>query len=87
MSHAGMSACLASGALGSTRAALSICFMQEVDVVHAEHARVCCRQLDCKVEEIHTTLRKHLAKEEGQLLPLLLEHFTHAEQVWLSFRS
>ena len=41
----------------------------------------CCRQLDCKVEEIHTTLRKHLAKEEEQLLPLLLEHFTHAEQV------
>ncbi|KAK9834239.1 hypothetical protein WJX84_003552, partial [Apatococcus fuscideae] len=41
------------------------------------------RQLDCKVEEIHTTLRKHLAKEEGQLLPLLLEHFTHAEQAEL----
>ena len=40
----------------------------------------------CKVEEIHTTLRKHLAKEEEQLFPLLLQHFTHAEQVsvcWL----
>jgi zinc finger-like protein len=37
----------------------------------------------CKVEEIHTTLRKHLAKEEEQLLPLLLCHFTHAQQVSL----
>ena len=27
------------------------------------------------------TLRKHLAKEEDQLLPLLLKHFTFAEQV------
>ena len=33
------------------------------------------------MEEIHTTLRKHLAKEEEQLFPLLLEHFTYAEQV------
>ena len=33
------------------------------------------------MEEIHTTLRKHLAKEEEQLFPLLLQHFTHAEQV------
>lgn len=33
------------------------------------------RQLACKVEEIHITLRKHLAKEEEQLLPLLLRHF------------
>ena len=39
------------------------------------------RQLVFKVEEIHTTLRKHLAKEEEQLFPLLLEHFTYAEQV------
>jgi hypothetical protein len=37
----------------------------------------------CKVEEIHTTLRKHLAKEEAQLLPLLLAHFSHAEQAEL----
>ena len=28
------------------------------------------------MEEIHTTLRKHLAKEEEQLLPLLVQHFT-----------
>ena len=27
------------------------------------------------------TLRKHLAKEEDQLFPLLLKHFTFAEQV------
>lgn len=39
------------------------------------------QQLVCKVEEIHTTLRKHLAKEEEQLFPLLLRHFSHAEQV------
>ena len=38
-----------------------------------------------QVQEIHTTLHKHLAKEEEQLLPLLLQHFTHAEQVsWIS---
>ncbi|KXZ51428.1 hypothetical protein GPECTOR_12g390 [Gonium pectorale] len=41
------------------------------------------RTLICKVEEIHTTLRKHLAKEEEQLLPLLLQHFTFAEQAEL----
>jgi zinc finger-like protein len=35
------------------------------------------------VEEIHTTLRKHLAKEEAQLLPLLLKHFSCAEQAEL----
>ncbi|MEW5316527.1 MAG: hypothetical protein WDW38_007895 [Sanguina aurantia] len=39
------------------------------------------RALTCKVEEIHTTLRKHLAKEEEQLLPLLLAHFDFSEQV------
>lgn len=39
------------------------------------------RQLECKIEEVHTTLRKHLSKEEEQLLPLLLQHFTFAEQV------
>lgn len=41
------------------------------------------RTLICKVEEIHTTLRKHLAKEEEQLLPLLLLHFSSAEQAEL----
>jgi zinc finger-like protein len=35
------------------------------------------------VEEIHITLRKHLSKEEAQLLPLLLQHFSHAEQAEL----
>ena len=39
------------------------------------------RTLACKVEQIHTTLRKHLSKEEDQLLPLLLRNFTAAEQV------
>ena len=39
------------------------------------------RQLECKIEEVHTTLRKHLAKEEEQLFPLLLKHFSFAEQV------
>lgn len=39
--------------------------------------------LVCKVEEIHTTLRKHLAKEEEQLLPLLVANFTHQEQAEL----
>ena len=41
------------------------------------------RQLSCKAEEIHTTLRKHLAKEEEQLFPLLLAHFSVAEQAEL----
>eukprot|EP00884_Botryococcus_braunii_P013452 jgi/Botrbrau1/22107/Bobra.0206s0033.1 len=44
---------------------------------------VAVRQFVCKVEEVHTTLRKHLAKEEEQLLPLLLQHFTFAEQAEL----
>ena len=39
------------------------------------------RKLMCKVEEIHTTLKKHLAKEEEQLLPLLVRHFSYDEQV------
>jgi len=39
------------------------------------------RQLVCKVQEIQTTLLKHLAKEEEQLFPLLLQHFTYGEQV------
>lgn len=47
----------------------------------AEQRAATVQQLVCKVEEIHTTLRKHLAKEEEQLFPLLLRHFSHAEQV------
>jgi zinc finger-like protein len=43
--------------------------------------RAAIRQLVCKVQEIHTTLLKHLSKEEEQLFPLLLQHFTYAEQV------
>jgi hypothetical protein len=43
----------------------------------------CCRELICKVAEIHITIRKHLAKEEAQLLPLLLQHFSAAEQAEL----
>lgn len=35
------------------------------------------------MEEITTTLRKHLRKEEEQLLPLLLAHFSTAEQAEL----
>lgn len=42
-----------------------------------------CRSLICKVEEIHLSLRKHLAKEEDQLFPLLLKHFTFPEQASL----
>ena len=45
------------------------------------------RQLECKTEEVHTTLRKHLAKEEEQLFPLLLKHFTFAEQASISIKS
>ncbi len=47
------------------------------------HPPSALRRLVCKVEEIHTTLRQHLAKEEAQLLPLLLQHFSHAEQAEL----
>lgn len=39
------------------------------------------RALACKVEQIHTTLRTHLRKEENQLLPLLRSNFSAAEQV------
>lgn len=45
------------------------------------------RQLECKIEEVHTTLRKHLAKEEEQLFPLLLKHFSFAEQASSSIVS
>lgn len=40
-------------------------------------------KLTRKVEEVHTTLRNHLAKEERQLFPLLLEHFSDVEQAEL----
>ena len=43
--------------------------------------RAVLRQLVCKAGEIQTTLLKHLAKEEEQLFPLLLQHFSHTEQV------
>lgn len=36
-----------------------------------------------KVEEVHTTLKKHLEKEEEQLLPLLQKHFSMEEQAGL----
>jgi zinc finger protein-like protein len=36
-----------------------------------------------KVEEVHTTLKKHLEKEEEQLLPLLRKHFSIKEQAGL----
>jgi hypothetical protein len=45
--------------------------------------RIACRGLLCKVEEVHRTLRKHLHKEEEQLVPLLLAHFSHGEQAAL----
>ena len=41
---------------------------------------VALHKLVRKVEEVHTTLRQHLGKEEEQLLPLLLEHFSFDEQ-------
>jgi len=41
------------------------------------------RHLLEKVEQIHTTVRKHLAKEEEQLFPLLLANFSHMEQAQL----
>ena len=37
----------------------------------------------CKAAEVDVTLRKHLLKEEEQLFPLLLQHFTFAEQAEL----
>ena len=37
----------------------------------------------CKAAEVDATLRKHLAKEEEQLFPLLLARFSHREQAEL----
>jgi len=45
--------------------------------------RAAVRALSCQVEAVHTTLRKHLAKEQAQLLPLLRAHFTRGEQARL----
>lgn len=41
------------------------------------------RQLTYKVEEVHTCIQRHLAKEEEQLHPLLLRHCSDAEQASL----
>ena len=49
-------------------------------LAEGKQKRMAIRQLVCKVQEIHTTLLKHLAKEEEQLFPLLLKHFTYSEQ-------
>lgn len=35
------------------------------------------------MEEVHTCIRRHLAKEEEQLHPLLLAHCSHDEQASL----
>ena len=45
--------------------------------------RAALRALACQVEAVHTTLRKHLAKEQAMLLPMLREHFTPGEQARL----
>lgn len=44
------------------------------------------REFACKAEEVHVTLRKHLRKEEEQLFPLVLQHFTFREQADLVVR-
>ena len=49
-------------------------------LAEGKQKRAAMRQLMCKVQEIHTTLLKHLAKEEEQLFPLLLKHFSYSEQ-------
>jgi hypothetical protein len=54
-----------------------------IELVFAAASFLLRRELICKVAEIHITLRKHLAKEEAQLLPLLLQHFSAAEQAEL----
>ncbi|GMH35139.1 hypothetical protein BSKO_03007 [Bryopsis sp. KO-2023] len=41
------------------------------------------REFVCKMGEVRITLMKHLAKEEEQLFPLLLEHFSYTEQAEL----
>lgn len=49
----------------------------------SEYHWCCLRDLVCKVEEVRSTLTRHLAKEEKQLFPLLQQHFSHTEQAEL----
>ena len=46
----------------------------------------CVHELACKVDEVHVTLQKHLRKEEEQLFPLVLAHFSLREQAELVVR-
>lgn len=46
----------------------------------APEKKAVVHELVCKVEEVHVTLQKHLRKEEEQLFPLVLKHFTFEEQ-------
>lgn len=46
----------------------------------------CVHELVCKVDEVHVTLQKHLRKEEEQLFPLVLSHFSFKEQAELVVR-
>lgn len=39
--------------------------------------------LVCCTQALHTTLCQHLAKEEEQVFPLLMQHFTYKEQTGL----
>eukprot|EP00250_Pteridium_aquilinum_P020433 c24812_g1_i2 orf=124-4074(-) len=41
------------------------------------------RELVCRTEAIQTTLCKHMSKEEEQVLPLLIQHFSIREQAGL----
>jgi zinc finger-like protein len=45
------------------------------------------REVVCKVDEVSVTLQKHLRKEEEQLFPLLLTHFSFDEQAELVVRT
>ena len=45
------------------------------------------REFVCKVDEVSVTLRKHLRKEEEQLFPLVLSHFSFDEQAELVVRA
>ena len=48
---------------------------------------VLMREFVCKVDEVSVTLRKHLRKEEEQLFPLVLSHFSFDEQAELVVRA
>lgn len=41
---------------------------------------LCNRAVSCKVEEVSSTIRRHLEKEDQQLVPLLAKHFNYTEQ-------